>query len=258
MKFINIQLITELVKRDFTERFAGSILGSYWSFIWPLVNIVIWTMIFSQLMGSRLAGVEGKFSYSIYLIAAILPWNAFSASILRSSTVFLDKKNIISKINVALPSMPFLITVSESVTFIISLAFYYLFLLVIGHTVSEYHLLLPFIFLLQQLLAYSAGLMLAVLTVFVRDLKEVVGIVLQVWFWLTPIVYVKDVLPDWLARIIVFNPTFILAESYQSIFVWNKLPNINHLMALTLATFSLLLMSYFLYQKLKSDVKDFI
>lgn len=258
MKFINIQLIAEFVRRDFTEKFAGSVLGSYWSFIWPLVNILIWTIIFSKLMGSRLAGVEGKFSYSIYLIAAILPWNAFCSSMSRSATVFLDKKSIISKIDVDLPSLPFYITLSESVTFIISITFYYMFLLAIGHGFSVYHLLLPFIFLLQQLLAYAAGLILAVLTVFIRDLKEVVGITLQVWFWFTPIIYVKDVLPEWVRNIMVFNPAFILADSFQSIFVWNRLPNINHLLALAAATFLLLLLSYYLYEKLKSDVKDFI
>jgi len=258
MKFLNIQLIAEFVRRDFSEKFAGSVLGSYWSFIWPLVNILIWTIIFSKLMGSRLAGIEGKFSYSIYLIAAILPWNTFSGSISRSATVFLDKKNIISKINVALPSMPFYINLSESITFIISISFYYIFLLSIQHDISVYHLLIPFIFLLQQLLAYAIGLSLAILTVFLRDLKEVVGIILQVWFWFTPIVYVKDVLPEWVKGVMVYNPAYILADSFQSIFVWNRIPNVNHLLVLTLTTFGLLLLSAYLYEKLKSDVKDFI
>jgi lipopolysaccharide transport system permease protein len=258
MKNINIPLIIEFVKRDFTEKFAGSVLGSMWSFIWPLVNIMIWVIIFSKLMGAQLAGVDGKFSYSIYLIAAMLPWNAFSTTISRSTSVFLDKKNIISKINVALPAMPFYINLSEAVTFIISMTFFYIFLLVIGHSFSVYHLLIPFIFILQQLLAYAAGLILAVLTVFIRDLKEVIGITLQVWFWFTPIVYVKDVLPEWIKKIIVYNPAFVLADSFQSIFVWNRLPDITHLVVLTVATFLLLLLSYFIFRKLESDVKDFL
>jgi lipopolysaccharide transport system permease protein len=112
--------------------------------------------------------------------------------------------------------------------------------------------------MLQQLLAYAVGLILAVLTVFIRDLKEVVGIVLQVWFWFTPIVYVKEILPEWVKKFIVFNPVFILADSFQNIFLRNSLPDIKLLIILTIVTFSLLLCSYFIFIKLESDVKDFL
>ena len=258
MKYLNIQLIFEFVKRDFVERFAGSVLGSLWSFIWPFVNILIYTIIFSKMMSSRLAGLQGSFSYSIYLISGILPWTAFSTTIGRSTTVFIDKKNVISKINIALPSMPLYINISEAVTFFISLTIFSVFLLIIGHRFSEYHLMVPFVFMLLQLLAYAFGLILAVFTVFIRDLRDIVGIVLQVWFWFTPIVYVKDVLPEWVKKIIVYNPAFIFVDSFQSIFVWNRLPNINHLLVLTVVTFILLLFAYFVFTRLESDVKDFI
>lgn len=233
-------------------------LGSLWSFIWPVVNILIYTVIFSKVMGARLQGAESGFSYSIYLVSAMLPWSAFSTTVSRSATVFIDKKQLLSKINITLPSMPFYINISETVTFLISLAVFYLFLLLIGHGLSVYHLMLPFIFMLQQLLAYGLGLILAALTVFVRDLREVVGIVLQVWFWFTPIVYVKDILPEGVKKIVVYNPAFILADSFQSIFLWNRLPAVNHLVVLTVATFFILLCSYFIYTRLESDVKDFL
>jgi len=258
MKWLNLELLIEFVKRDFTEKFAGSILGSLWSFIWPLVNIIIYTIIFSKIMNARLQGIESSFSYSIYLISALLPWNTFSSTISRSTTVFIDKKHLISKINIPLPSMPFYINLSESVTFFISIVIFYGFLLIIGHKISEYHIMFPFVFILQQLFAYAIGLVLAVLTVFIRDLKEVVGIVLQIWFWFTPIVYVKDVLPNWVKKIIIFNPAFTFADTYQNIFLWNRLPQVKNLIILTIITFGLLLCSYFVFIKLESDVKDFL
>ncbi len=258
MTWLNVQLLLEFVKRDFVERFAGSVLGSFWSFIWPLVNILIYTMIFSGIMGAKLSGGESRFGYSIYLISALLPWTAFSTTITRSTTVFLDKKNIISKIKVPLPTMPLYLNLSETVTLFISISFFLVFLVVIGHGISEYLLLVPFIFMLQQLLAYAIGLMLAVLTVFIRDLKEVVGIVLQVWFWFTPIVYVKEILPEWVKKIMVFNPVFILTDSFQNIFLRHSLPDIRLLSILTGITFLLLFFSYYIYMKLESDVKDFL
>jgi lipopolysaccharide transport system permease protein len=144
------------------------------------------------------------------------------------------------------------------VTLFISVAIFSGFLIIAGHSFSEYFMLIPFIFMLQQILAYAIGLTLALLTVFVRDLKEIVGIVLQIWFWFTPIVYVKDILPGFAKKIIVFNPVFILSDSYQNIILWNRLPDIPHLLILTAVTFALLLCSYFLYIKLESDVKDFL
>jgi lipopolysaccharide transport system permease protein len=112
--------------------------------------------------------------------------------------------------------------------------------------------------MLQQLLAYAVGLILAVLTVFIRDMKEIVGIVLQLWFWFTPIVYVKEILPGWVKKFIVFNPVFILADSFQNIFLRNSLPDIKLLIILTAVTFFLLFLSYFIYIRLESDVKDFL
>jgi lipopolysaccharide transport system permease protein len=258
VKYLNLQLIFEFVKRDFVEKFAGSVLGVFWSFIWPLVNIAIYTIIFSKFMGARLKGVESGFGYSVYLISAMLPWIAFSSTLSRSSTVFLDRKGVISKINIALPTMPLYIMISESVTFLISMAIFYFFLMIIGQKFSVYHLMLPFIFILQQLLAYALGLILAVLTVFIRDIKELVGVVLQVWFWFTPIVYVKDILPEWVKKIMVFNPAFTFTDSFQNIILLNTLPAVSHLLVMTAITFVLLACSYFIFTRLESDVKDFL
>ncbi len=258
MRWLNKRLILELVKRDFEERFAGSVLGRLWSFISPLVNILIYILIFSNLMSARLSGVDSKFSYSIYLISAILPWTAFSTTISRCTTVLMDKKHIISKVNVTLPSMPLYISLSETLTLLISTGIFILLLIISGHGLSEFILLVPFIFMLQLLLAFSIGLILSIVTVFIKDMKEVVGIMLQVWFWFTPIVYVKDILPEWVKSIIVFNPFYILADSYQKIFLWKVVPETDGLIILTVITFILLALSYLVYTRLESDVKDFL
>jgi homopolymeric O-antigen transport system permease protein len=258
MNYLNIGLIAEFVKRDFTDKFAGSVLGSLWTFILPLVNIAIYTIIFSRFMGARLAGAEGRYAYSIYLVAAIIPWTAFAATISRSATVFLDKKHILTKINLPLASMPLYIALSETVSLLISLGLFYLFLLLIGQQLSVYHLLVPFILLVQQLFAFAIGLILAVLTVFVRDLREMVGVLLQVWFWFTPIVYVKEILPEWVRQVMVFNPAFVIVDSFQTIFLHNRLPSMDHLLALTVVTFLLLSLAYLVFTRLEADVRDFL
>ena len=258
MAALSANLIWDLTKRDFSERFAGSVLGSFWAFIWPLVNLFIYIVIFGKFMGGRLPGSSDIYAYSIYVSAGLIPWIAFSSSISRSATVFLDKKNIISKIDVSLPSLLIFINLSETITFVITNIFLFAFLLATGYDFSLKLLLLPFIFYLQQILAFGLGLFSATLIVFVRDLKEVVGIILQLWFWFTPIVYVSNILPDFMKKIVVFSPAFIITESYHRIFVFHDYPIISSMIILTAIAHFFLIASYLLFRFLEKDVRDFI
>jgi lipopolysaccharide transport system permease protein len=247
-----------LTKRDFTERYSGSVLGVFWTFLWPLVNIFVYLVIFSQVMGARLQGSSSTYSYGIYLVAGILPWTAFANTVSRSATVLVDKKHIISKIRVNLSSLPLYVVMSESITFLITLTIYVLFLLATGASVHKTIFLLPAVFLVQQIFAFSLGFLIAIFHVFVRDLKEVTGIVLQIWFWFTPIVYVYDILPDFAKKLVVFNPAFLFIKSYQDIFALNRAPDFYNLLLITLFAHGLLLAGYFLFKKLEKDIRDFI
>lgn len=258
MAVLSANLIWDLTKRDFSERFAGSILGAVWAFIWPLVNLFIYIVIFGQFMGGRLPGSADIYAYSIYLSVGLIPWTAFSSSIARSSTVFLDKKDIISKINLSLPSLLVFINLSETITFIITNVFLFVFMLIIGYDFTLKLLLFPFLYFLQQILAFGLGLLSATLTVFLRDLKEVVGIILQLWFWFTPIVYVSDILPDFVRSILVFSPTFVITESYHRIFVYNDYPAVLSLLILTAIAHIVLFSAYALFRALEKDVRDFL
>jgi lipopolysaccharide transport system permease protein len=258
MAALNAHLIWDLTKRDFSERFAGSILGAIWAFIWPLVNLFIYIVIFGKFMGGRLPGSSDVYAYSIYLSVGLIPWTSFAGSISRSATVFLDKRNIISKIDVSLPSLLIYINLSETITFIITNVFLFAFLLLTDYEFSIKLLLFPFIFFLQQILAFGLGLLSATLTVFLRDLKEVVGIILQLWFWFTPIVYVSNILPDFVRGILVFSPAFVITESYQRIFVFNDYPSMFSLLVLTAIAHFVLFGAYVLFGALEKDVRDFL
>ena len=255
---VSISLIIELAKRDYTERFAGNVLGSVWALIWPLVNLFIYIIIFGKLMGSRLPGSSDIYSYSIYLTVGLVPWIAFSNSIARSTSVFLDKKHLISKIKMSLPSLLIYIILSETITFIISMLLFFIFLFFSGYQFHASILLVPFIYYLQQLFAFGFGLLTATLTVFIRDLKEVVGIFLQLWFWFTPIVYVQDILPDALKKIVVYNPAYIIINAYRRIFLYNEFPAFNSLIVLTVITHIIILIAYMTFRSLEKDVRDFL
>lgn len=255
---MNISLIIELTKRDFTERFSGSVLGVSWSFIWPLVNISIYIIIFSKIMGAKLPNISSTYSYGIYLVAGLVPWTAFANTVLRASTIFVDKKYIITKIWVSLPSLPLYIVLSESITFLITLFIFIAFLITTGAPMHKSLILLPFIYIIQQIFAYSLGFFIAILHVFIRDLKEVTGIILQIWFWFTPIVYVIYIVPDFVKKLFSYNPAYLFVGTYHDIFVFGEIPDFTNLVKLTILSHLILIVGYTMYKRLEKDIRDFI
>jgi len=255
---VNFSLIIELAKRDFTERYSGSALGFMWSFVYPLINILIYMIIFGSLMGARLPGMSSIWGYGVYLIAGLVPWTAFANTVTRSSTVFLDKKNIIAKIHVDLPTLPLFIVLSETITFVVTLAIFLVILLITGVPLTWYLALIPLLYLIQQVFAYALGFFLAMFVVFLRDLKEVVAIGFQIWFWFTPIVYVFDILPSLAQKILILNPMLSVVSAYHDIFVFQRMPSFFYLSLVFIGSIILIVVDYLIFKKLEKDIRDFI
>ena len=255
---MNFSLIIELAKRDFIEKYSGSALGFGWSFIYPLINILIYMVIFGSLMGARLPGMSSVWGYGIYLIAGLVPWMAFANTVTRSSTVFLDKKNIISKIHVDLPTLPLFIVLSETITFCVTFSIFLLILLVTGFVFTPLLLLIPVVYIIQLVFAYSLGFILAMFVVFLRDLKEVVSIGFQIWFWFTPIVYVFEILPPQVQQILLWNPMLPVISAYHDIFVYQRMPSFYYLAIVLIISILLIVLDYAIFKKLEKDIRDFI
>jgi lipopolysaccharide transport system permease protein len=255
---LNFNLIVDLAKRDFTERYSGSVLGFTWSFIYPLINILIYMIIFGNLMGARLPGMTSMWGYGIYLIAGIVPWTAFANTVTRSSTVFLDKKNIITKIHLDLPTLPLFIVISETITFIVTFLIFLGILFVTGYSFSPYLAFIPVIYLIQQLFAYALGLFLAMFVVFLRDLREIVTIGFQIWFWFTPIVYVFEILPPLAQQILFWNPALAFISAYHDVFILGKMPSFLYLFLVLIMSILLIGLDYIIFKKLEKDIRDFL
>jgi lipopolysaccharide transport system permease protein len=255
---VNFSLIIELAKRDFVERYSGSALGFVWSFIYPLISILIYMVIFGNLMGARLPGTSSIWGYGIYLIAGLVPWTAFANTVSRSSTVFLEKKNIITKIYMDLPALPLYIVLSESITFIVTLLIFIGILVLTASSLSLYLVLIPVIYFVQQMFAYALGFFLGMIVVFLRDVKEVVSIVLQIWFWFTPIVYVVSILPSFAQDIMVWNPAYAFISSYHNVFVYQTMPSFLYLVILLVISIVFIITDYVIFKKLEKDIRDFI
>jgi lipopolysaccharide transport system permease protein len=255
---MNYSLIRELAKRDFIERYSGSVLGFTWSFIYPLVNILIYMVIFGNLMGARLPGDSSVWSYGVYLVSGLIPWLAFSNTVSRASTVLIDKKNIIAKIHIHLPSLPLFIVLSESITFIVSMTIFLFILFLTGYSLTSLILLIPVINFVQQEFAYALGLFLGMFVVFLRYLKDVVAIGFLIWFWFTPIVYLFEILPPLAQKVLIWNPALAFISAYHAIFIYQTMPSFIYLGLLLFIGVVLIMIDFFIFRRLEKDIRDFI
>ncbi len=253
-----MNLTIELTKRDFAERFSGSSLGMSWLLLAPMVNIFIYIVVFSELIGARIPGVESTLGYGVYLVSGLLPWVAFANTVSRISTIYVDKRHIISKIKLDLRSFPLFVVLAETVVFVFACAIFLVFLLYFDFELSRQLVWFPVIYALQQLFAFSLGFVLAIFHVFLRDLKEFISVSLQLWFWLTPIVYTFDILPDYATEYFRFNPAFLFIKSYHNVFVYDSAPSGDSLLMLFALGLLLLGLGLLLHLKLERDIRDFL
>jgi len=250
-------LVCNFARQELVDRYAGSLLGFAWAFIQPLVLLFIFVVIFGSIMGARLPGAESGWGYSVYLIAGMLPWLAFSSTLMRTATVFVDKQHVLAKVGLSLPVIPLFIVLAESITFVIALSLFAVLLLVIDHPWRPEVLALPLVFAVQQALALGLGLMLATLNVFLRDVREFVGVLTQLWFWLTPIVWVPGIVDTSLYSILYrLNPLLPLTEAYHAMFVGEAALPLGSLAAVSALAAAALGLGWFTVYWLEREIRD--
>ena len=232
-----------MVARDFHGRYLGSMLGATWAVLNPVAQILIYTLIFSQVMQARLPNQSDTLGYSLYLCAGALTWNYFVEVLLRSQTVFLEQANMLKKVSFPRITLPVYVFFSATVNFAIVWGLFLVFLLVTGRWPGWVLVALLPLLLVQQALAVGLGLAFGVTNVFFRDVAQAVGVGLQFWFWLTPIVYPLGAVPGVLRTFMAWNPLYAIVTSYQRIVVDHQWPIWSHLwlacvVALAVATVS--------------------
>lgn len=217
--------IFESIRREFQSQYTNAMLGAVWTIVRPLSMIVVYTVIFSQIMKAKLPGVDSEFAYSIYLCAGILTWGLFSETVSRLQNVFLEQANLLKKINFPRLSLPVIVVVNALVNFSIIFALFTLFLVFSGYFPGVVFVALIPVLAIQTLFSLGLGVTLGVLNVFFRDVGQFFTVVLQFWFWLTPVVYPASILPQKMQTVLQYNPMTILITSYQQILVNGVWPN---------------------------------
>jgi len=248
--------ILSSVKREFQSRYRNSLLGALWPLLQPLAMILIYTLIFSQIMRARLPGVDDGLAYGIFICAGILTWGLFAEVLNRSLAMFLDNANLLKKLSFPRLCLPIVVALTALLNFAITVGLFLLVLALIGRFPGEAVLALPLLVGLQLLFALGLGLLLGVLNVFFRDVGQLFAIGLQLWFWLTPIVYPMNILPPALQPWLALNPMSGLMQAYQALFLHDAWPGWQQLVPVAVAGLVSCVLALLLYRAKISDMLD--
>jgi lipopolysaccharide transport system permease protein len=244
------------VKREFQSKYSNSLLGAAWNVLNPLAMIVVYTMIFSQVMKARLAGVDTTFAYSIYLCAGVLTWGLFAEITGRAQNIFIENANLLKKLTFPRLCLPTVVVLSAGLNFAIIFGLFSGFLLITGTFPGWVYLALIPLLLIQTAFAIGLGITLGVLNVFFRDIGQLFGVVLQFWFWLTPIVYPATTLPESVRKLIALNPMAALMAGYQTILVHGHWPQWKSLWLVTLLAVLFSGIGYRLFRRHAGEMVD--
>ena len=248
--------ILNSIIRDFKSRYQTSIFGAAWLVLQPLAMITVYTVIFSEVMKARMPDNSGPFAYSIYLCAGLLTWGLFSELVARLINVFVDSGNYLKKLNFPRICLP-IISIGVSFTiFLIIFSLYVIFLILSGNFPGFEILYIIPLLAIQILFATGLGITLGVLNVFFRDVGQFMNIVLQFWFWFTPVIYLIKILPEWARHWLLMNPMTGIIMGYQNIFVNHQAPEWSHVtLAMILAVF-FNITAFYLYRKHAGEMVD--
>lgn len=243
------------VSNEFKSKLSRSRFGTAWIVLQPLAHVLIFATILSNVLAARLAGVDNKYAYAVYLISGTLCWSLFAEIIQRCTTVFIDNGSLLKKVQFPRIALPAIVVGSAAVTNLALLAVILLILPFLGIIPNLAFLWLPVLMVLTIALASGIGLLLGTLNVFARDIGQVVAVVLQFWFWVTPIVYPITIVPEAFRATLNINPVVPLVVSYQNVILYGKTPEPQILWVGGVALV-FMLAALFLFRRASSEMVD--
>jgi ABC-type polysaccharide/polyol phosphate export permease len=248
-------LIQSLVARELKARYRGSVLGFFWSFINPLLLLLIYTFVFKYVMPAQ---PEGMDPYPLFMFCGLLPWTWFSASLIESSGVLISGGNLIKKVLFPAEILPIVTVTANMVHFFLALPILVFFLIWFRAPLTVFELAwFPVVVLVQYVFTLGCALILSALTVHFRDIRDILANLLTLWFFATPIIYSYKAAPDLARRFMNLNPFAHLAISYQEIlFFPGPFGHWKWLVALGVASAAFFLFGYFVFDRLRDSFAE--
>ncbi len=239
-------MIASLVKRDLKGRYKGSALGFLWTFLNPLLQLAVYTMVFSVIMRS---GIK---DYYLFLFVALIPWIFFSTSLTGGASCIMMQQDMVKKIYFPREVLPVAYVTSQFVNMLFSFLAVFLVLLLAQYTFYPAALLcLPVIMFVEYILALGFTMIMSALTVYIRDLEYILSILAMAWQFLTPVMYSMEQVPGEVRWIFSMNPMTYVITAYRDILYYGKMPEMDTLLSAVILGLTMLATGWAVFYRLQ-------
>lgn len=215
------EMLKTTVSKELRARYKGSFLGFFWTFLNPLLQLLVYAVVFKFIMRVRVPGIN----YTVYLFVNLVAWTCFSSSLIMGVTVIATNANLIEKIYFPRSILPLSSVVGNIVNLLLTMCIVFPVLWISGYGITVNYLYLPVILLLQAILTLGFVLLLSSMYVYFRDLEHIVTVVIMVWMYLSPIIYSDNMVPARFFGLYKMNPLFPVITSYQKILLYGQPPD---------------------------------
>lgn len=244
------------IRTEFRSRFARSRLGGVWMILNPLAQVAIYALVLSAVLAAKLPGIDSQYAYAIYLMAGMLGWSLFAEVFGRSLSVFVDNGNLLKKMAFPKIALPLIVTGSALINNLLLFGAIIVVFGLLGHLPALALLWLPILIAITLMLALGLGLALGIINVFIRDIGQIVPILLQFWFWLTPVVYLTSLIPEKYHTLLMLNPMSGIVMGYQNVLVYGKTPDLNLLIYPSVIAVAGMGLALFMYVRANEEMAD--
>ena len=232
------------------SKYKNSFLGVLWSFLNPLLQIIVYAIIFSLILKNK------QDNYAIFLCAGLIPWTYFSISINKSAFTIIENGNIIKKVYFPREIIPISVVTAETINFLISTLIILGFVIFGGIGISKYILYYPLVLIAQYLVILAISFIISSICVYFRDLQHFIGIILQLLFYATPIVYSQDSIPPEYQWILKYNPMTYIVNAYRNIFYYKTAIDLKSIILLIIIAIGGCVCGYWIFSKLQKGFAE--
>lgn len=244
------ELLKSNVKKDIRGKYKQSFLGVLWSFINPLLMVLVYAIVFPYILRVK------QDNYLIFLIVGIIPWTFFTNTIAYGTQSILTNAGIIKKVYFPREILPISVAVSGLINFFISCIIIFIFIAFSQVGFSWHLILLPVIALVEFCLALGCIFISSSVNIYVRDAEYIINFFMQMLFYATPIIYSIDMFPDKFKWVIKLNPLTTIMESYRDILFYHQLPNFADFGIVAGISFAILFLGYLIFRKLEKGFAE--
>lgn len=245
------EMIFSLVRKDLRGRYKGSVLGFCWTFINPLLQLLVYNVVFSVILKNNID------KYYLFLFVALVPWIFFSSALMGGATSIISQQEMVKKIYFPREVLPISYVTSSFVNMLFSFVVIFLILIIsrVGFNIKAL-VYLPLIMMVEYILALGIGMLTAAIDVYFRDMEHILSIITMAWMYLTPIMYTVDLVPEQYMPLFNLNPMTPIIIAYRDILYYKRVPKLGTLIHAFALGVAVLIIGFVVFRKLQRNFAE--